>query len=30
LMGMIMKKLLGRIPAKTIADKIGFVKGDKK
>ena len=29
LMGMIMKKLRGRIPAKVIADKIGFVKGVK-
>ena len=29
LMGMIMKKLRGRISAKVIADKIGFVKGVK-
>jgi len=29
LMGLIMKKLRGRIPAKVIADKIGFVKGVK-
>ena len=27
LMGMVMKKLRGRIPAKVIADRIGFVKG---
>ena len=29
LMGMVMKKLRGRISAKVIADKIGFVKGAK-
>jgi Glu-tRNA(Gln) amidotransferase subunit E-like FAD-binding protein len=29
LMGMIMKKLRGRTPAKGIADRIGFVKGVK-
>lgn len=29
LMGLIMQKLRGRIPAKVIADKIGFVKGGK-
>ena len=29
LMGMIMKKLRGRISAKVIADKIGFAKGVK-
>jgi glutamyl-tRNA(Gln) amidotransferase subunit E len=27
LMGMVMKKLRGRIPAKVVADKLGFVKG---
>ena len=27
LMGMIMKKLRGRVSAKVVADKIGFVKG---
>jgi hypothetical protein len=29
LMGMIMKKLRGRVSAKVVADKIGFVKGVK-
>jgi hypothetical protein len=28
-MGMIMKKLRGRVSAKVVADKIGFVKGVK-